>query len=308
MVTDPAIGFKHAFVTGATGIVGIPLCRALVRAGVSVTAFSRNLTPDVLPEEVVHVRGSILDKDALVRAAEGADVVFHVAAAVHGSASDYAEFKEVNVTGTENAIQAARTNGAKLVHVSTVNVEAFRSGELNDDYASTKARAEELVSEAVEAGLDAVIIRPATVFGNDKGRAGLIVDRLLAETLKVLPAPSRKISPVWSEDLARALVSAARIGESGRVYTIAGPTISTGDFVKKVCESGGLQEPYVLIPAWIFAVPLQVAWWLRNVTRWTPPVSVESLLTGSVHDGSESAQDLNFEYSSIAQIFGSTVS
>ncbi len=308
MVTNPSKSIKRAFVTGATGIVGLPLCRELVSMGVRVTAYSRSATEFEFPDGVDAVSGDILDVGSMISAADGCDVIFHVAAAVHGSATDYAEFKEVNVTGTVNAIQAARANGAKLVHVSTVNVEAFRSGDLNDDYASTKARAEELVSEAVDTGLDAVIIRPATVFGNEQGKAGLLVDRLLAGTLKFLPAPSRKISPVWSGDLARALVGAARVGESGRVYTIAGPTLSTGDFVKKVCESGGFQEPYVSIPAWIFAVPLQVAWWLRKTTRWTPPVSVESLLTGSVHNGSVSARELNFEYSSIAQMFGSTVS
>jgi nucleoside-diphosphate-sugar epimerase len=308
MITKPSTSIKRAFVTGATGIVGLPLCRELVSDGVRVTAYSRSASEFDFPDGVDVVSGDILDVSSMVSAAEGCDVIFHVAAAVHGSASDYAEFKEVNATGTENAIQTARANGAKLVHVSTVNVEAFQSGDLNDDYASTKARAEELVSEAVATELDAVIIRPATVFGNEQGKAGLLVDRLLAGTLKFLPAPSRKISPVWSGDLARALVGAARVGESGRVYTIAGPTLSTGDFVKKVCESGGFQKPYVSIPAWIFAVPLQVAWWLRKTTRWTPPVSVESLLSGSVHDGSESALTLNFEYSSIEQIFRSAAS
>jgi dihydroflavonol-4-reductase len=308
MVTNPSMSIKRAFVTGATGIVGLPLCRELVSAGIRVTAYSRSAAEFEFPDEVDAVSGDILDVGSMVSAADGCDVIFHVAAAVHGSASDYSEFQKVNVTGTENAIQAARANGAKLVHVSTVNVEAFRSGDLKDDYASTKARAEELVSEAVDAGLEAVIVRPASVFGNEQGKAGLLVDRLLVGTLKVLPAPSRNISPVWSGDLARALVSAARVGESGRVYTIAGPTVSTGDFVKKVCDTGGFQEPYMSLPAWIFAVPLQAAWWLRKVTRWTPPVSVESLLSGSVHDGSESALALNFEYSSIEQIFRSAAS
>lgn len=307
MTTTPFMSIKNAFVTGATGIVGLPLCSELVSMGIRVTAYSRSATELEFPEGIDVVSGDILDAHSMVSAAEGCDVVFHLAAAVHGSATNHAGFKEVNVTGTVNAIRAARVNDAKLIHVSTVNVEAFRSGDLNDDYSSTKARAEDLVSEAVDTGLEALIIRPATVFGTEKGQAGFIVDRLLTGKLKVLPAPSRKISPVWSVDLARALVSAARVGELGKVYTIAGPTLSTGEFVKTVCENSGLMKPFVSIPAWIFAIPLQVAWWLRKATRWTPPVSVESLLTGSVHDGSASSQELDFEYSSIAKIFGSAV-
>ena len=304
MVTNPAIGFKHAFVTGATGIVGVPLCRALVRAGVSVTAFSRNLTPDALPEEVVHVSGSILDGDAVAAAAKGANVVFHVAAAVHGSASTYSDFESVNVTGTENVIDAALESGANLVHVSTVNVKGFRAGALRDSYAETKSVAEELVMEAVDDGLTASIVRPATVFGNELGRAGLLVDRLLAGSLRVLPAPSRRISPVWSEDLAKALILAAADDHSGRVFTVAGPTVSTGEFVKSVTGAADTRGVMLSIPAGMFSVPLQLAWWLRKVTRWTPPVSVESLMNGSAHDGAVAASELGFQYTDINEIFG----
>lgn len=304
MVTDPAIGFKHAFVTGATGIVGVPLCRALVRAGVSVTAFSRNLAPGALPEEVVHVSGSILDGDAVAAAAEGANVVFHVAAAVHGSASTYSDFESVNVTGTENVIDAALESGANLVHVSTVNVEGFRAGTLRDSYAETKSVAEELVMEAVDDGLTASIVRPATVFGNELGRAGLLVDRLLAGSLRVLPAPSRRISPVWSGDLAKALILAAADDHSGRVFTVAGPTVSTGEFVKSVTGAAHTRGVMLSIPAGMFSVPLQLAWWLRKVTRWTPPVSVESLMNGSAHDGAVAASELGFQYTDINEIFG----
>ena len=306
MVTDPSIGFKHAFVTGATGIVGVQLCRALVRAGVSVTAFSRNLNPGVLPDEVVHVKGSILNEDALAAAAEGADVVFHVAAAVHGSATTYSDFERVNVTGTENVIDAALELGANLVHVSTVNVVGFRAGTLRDSYAETKSVAEELVMEAVEDGLTASIVRPATVFGNESGRAGLLVDRLLAGSLRVLPAPSRRISPVWSGDLAKALILAAADDHSGRVFAVAGPTVSTGEFVKSVTVAADIRGVMLSIPAGMFSVPLQLAWWLRKVTRWTPPVSVESLMNGSAHDGAVAASELGFQYTDISEIFGVT--
>jgi nucleoside-diphosphate-sugar epimerase len=306
MVTDPVIGFKHAFVTGATGIVGVPLCRALVRAGVRVTAFSRNPAIGVLPKEVIHVKGSILDRDALDVAAEGADVVFHVAAAVHGSASTYSDFERVNVTGTENVIDAALEFEANLVHVSTVNVEGFRAGTLRDSYAETKSVAEELVMEAVDDGMTASIVRPATVFGNEVGRAGLLVDRLLAGSLKVLPAPSRRISPVWAGDLAQALILAADNDHSGRVFTVAGPTVSTGEFVKSVTTAAGTRRVKLSIPASIFSVPLQLAWWLRKLSRWTPPVSVESLMNGSAHDGAIAASQLGFQYTDINDIFGVT--
>jgi len=295
--------FKHAFVTGATGIVGVALCRKLIEAGIQVTAYSRGTSASRLPEGVQHVQGDILDRAGLVAGANGADVIFHLAAAVHGSASTYAEFEQMNVVGTQNSIHAASEAGAKLVHVSTVNVAAFRRGDLADSYAATKSRAEEFVVEAVAIGLVAVIVRPATVFGSEQGRAGLIVDRLLAGSLKVLPAPSRRISPVWSDDLAVALISAAEIGVTGRTYTVAGPTILTGEFVKSVARAAQVRGPLLSIPALVFAVPLQIAWWTKALTRWTPTVSVESLMNGSTHDGSVAAAELGFSYTPISEIF-----
>lgn len=303
MVTDPSMRFKHAFVTGATGIVGVALCRKLIEVGVQVTGYSRGSSADRLPAGVQHVDGDLLDRAGLVAGGAGADVIFHAAAAVHGSATTYDEFEQMNVVGTKNAIHAASEIGAKLIHVSTVNVEGFRSGDLRDPYAATKSHAEELVIEAVENGLDAVIVRPATVFGSESGRAGLLVERLLGGSLKVLPAPSRRISPVWSEDLGMALIRAAKVGVSGKTYTIAGPTLSTGGFVEQICAAAGLKKPLVSIPAFLFAVPLQLAWWSKAVTRWTPPVSVESLMNGSIHNGAEAARELGFSYTPIGDIF-----
>lgn len=303
MVADPPMRFKRAFVTGATGIVGVPLCKKMAGMDVQVTAYSRTAGDFDLPSGVSHVQGDILDPVALAKAAIGADVIFHLAAAVHGSASTHAGFERMNVAGTGNVIRTARDIGARLVHVSTVNVDGFRHGVLTDSYATTKARAEELVLDAAGAGLDAVIVRPATVFGSEPGRAGLVADRLLSGSLKVLPAPSRMISPVWAGDLAEALVKAAELGVTGQTYTVAGPVMSTGEFVESVSESAGVSPPRFSIPAWAITVPLQLAWWGRGITRWTPPVSVETVRSGSVHDGRAAASELGFKYTPISEIF-----
>lgn len=303
MVTDPPNRIKYALVTGATGIVGYPLCRHLADAGARVTAYSRSLENFTPYESVSHVSGDILDADALKAAATGCDVIFHVAAAVHGSASGYDEFRRINVDGTANVVALAEELTVKLVHVSTVNVAGYQSGELTDAYAATKSDAEDIVREAIGNGLDGVIVRPATVFGSEKGRAGLLVDRLFAGSLKILPAPSRKISPVWAQDLCRALIGAANSTVSNETITVAGPSMTTGQFVDSVCAAAGIRKPLMPIPAWLFAIPLQLAWWSKGFSRWTPPVSVESLMNGSVHDGREAAEILGFEYTPISEIF-----
>jgi uncharacterized protein YbjT (DUF2867 family) len=184
-----------------------------------------------------------------------------------------------------------------------VNVEGFRIGELTDYYSSTKSQAEDVIDDAVAGGLDAVMIRPATIFGNNAGRAGMIVDRILRGSLSVLPGSSRLISPVWVDDLVSALINAVDLGQNARTYTVAGPTMKTSDFVRSICTLVGVSPPLVSVPSWTLVLPLQVAWWSKGITRWVPPVSVESLKHDSVYDGEKAASDLRFIYTPLTEIF-----
>ncbi|MEC9293740.1 MAG: NAD-dependent epimerase/dehydratase family protein [Chloroflexota bacterium] len=296
-------GFKHAFVTGATGIVGSRLCERLSELGIRVTAYSRTASRRKHLEGVSYVYGDVRDPETLMFASQNVDVIFHLASSGHNSYKTFEEYRDVNVKGTENVAELAGTLGAKLIHVSTVNVEGFRSGELKDSYAHTKSQAEDLIHAAVAGGLDAVIMRPATVFGNSVGRAGMIVDRILKGSLNVLPAPARLVSPVWVDDLASALINAVDLGQKGQTYTVAGPTIKTSDFVKSVCTLVGASSPLIWIPSWVLVPLIRLAWWSRRIIRWAPPVSVESIKNDSVYDGRQAASDLRFIYTPLCEIF-----
>ncbi len=73
---------KQALVTGATGFVGSHLVQVLVEAGVGVRALVRP-TSDTRNLQALGIRrieSSLEDEAGLARAAEGADVVYHLAA------------------------------------------------------------------------------------------------------------------------------------------------------------------------------------------------------------------------------------
>ena len=131
----------------------------------------------------------------------------------------------------------------------------------------------------------------------------MIVDRILDRSLKILPAPSRMISPVWSFDLAAALIKATEVGRIGYTYTIAGPTRTTSDFVSFVSKTTGTSLSILSIPVWIARIPLQLAWWCKALTRWTPPISIESLTSHSIQDGLQAARELVFNYTPLSEIF-----
>ncbi|HSB55915.1 MAG TPA: NAD-dependent epimerase/dehydratase family protein, partial [Gemmatimonadales bacterium] len=93
-----------ALVTGATGFVGSHLAEALRRRGDDVTVLVRSprKAEALAPLGVRFVAGDLHDRDALARAAEGQDEVYHVAGVV--AARSEAEFLRANRDGTANLV------------------------------------------------------------------------------------------------------------------------------------------------------------------------------------------------------------
>ena len=81
------INFKKALVTGGAGFIGSHLVEALVAAECGVTVLDNlssgsrsNIEP--LKDRIRFHQGDIRQKDILEEAAEGCDVIFHLAAVV----------------------------------------------------------------------------------------------------------------------------------------------------------------------------------------------------------------------------------
>src|SRR5688500_6441445 len=117
---------QQVFVTGGSGFVGRTLLAELGRRGIPARALARSDAPAnavaALGAEVA--RGDLDDVAAMTAGMKGCDVVVHAAAHVkeHGTRD---EFFRGNVTGTENALAAARAAGVtRFVHVGTEAVLA----------------------------------------------------------------------------------------------------------------------------------------------------------------------------------------
>ena len=104
----------HILVTGGAGFIGSFIVDELVRRGHKVRIFD-NLTeqvhtaggpPDYLNAEAEFIRGDIRDRDALAKALQGIEAVFHKAAAVGVGQSQYEikHYVDVNIGGTANLL------------------------------------------------------------------------------------------------------------------------------------------------------------------------------------------------------------
>lgn len=181
----------RALVTGGGGFLGSAIVRRLVARGDQVRSLARGEYPELAALGVECVRGNLADPDggAIARAAEGMDVVFHVAA-LAGVGGPPEIYQVVNVDGTRHVVQACRTQRVpKLVFTSTPSVvhdQRGIEGGTEDlpypdrylaPYPASKADAEVMVLAANGPGLATVALRPHLMLGPGDPH---LVPRLLA--------------------------------------------------------------------------------------------------------------------------------
>ncbi|MHB8624648.1 MAG: NAD-dependent epimerase/dehydratase family protein [Aggregatilineales bacterium] len=168
---------KLALVTGATGAIGPALVNHLAANGYTVRTYSRHSpAPNVLLPGVEHLQGDINDAEALSRALNGVDVVFHLAALLHienPPPQMTSLYQAVNITGTQHVVSLSRQAGVKrLVYFSTVKVYGIHQRQPVDEdtplspktfYAQTKLQGEQVVRAAQ--GLETVVLRLSAVYG-----------------------------------------------------------------------------------------------------------------------------------------------
>jgi nucleoside-diphosphate-sugar epimerase len=170
---------ERVLITGAGGFIGSHLAADQHRRGRRVVAL------DLDPERVAHlerigqfeiVRADLTDPEVALRAVEGVDTIFHLAAIHLGSRTSEADHWRVNVEGVRGLVHAAREAGVpRFVHCSTVGVHGRVEDPPADEdspcrpelaYERTKLAGEAVVQAAFrDHDFPAVIIRPVWVYG-----------------------------------------------------------------------------------------------------------------------------------------------
>ena len=236
-------------VTGANGLVGAAVCRALAERSAQVRAVVRRPgTAPVLDGVTEHVGDA-------AAALGGADAVVTT---VHPMGSDRDEQHRVGVEGTARLARAARDAGVeRLVHVSTAGVYDRSAGlgdlaedaallpEGSGDYPDTKNAADVALAEV--GGLTTVLVRPPAI----AGAAGTSVWNTLRPQAFV--DGDRSVNPAksWAwvhvEDLAAMLadlaVGAIATSDDPEQGPVAGGTTPVGEAV-------GISPEWTDEPVW----------------------------------------------------------
>jgi dihydroflavonol-4-reductase len=251
-----------AAVLGASGHLGAHLCRVLLREGERVRAVVRKTSRlealDALPVE--RAFGDLLDPpEVLSRALSGCRAVYLIGAPTDGSP----EGARTIVTGTRNALTAARTAGAERVvytsSIVTVGYSADPAVVLDErsstctpatPYHTAKWQAEQAVLEFThKTGFPVVVVNPATIIGSLDYRVTPSTAPLARCLSRGLPvAPTGGVTVVHAEDVARGHLLAMRHGRPGERYILGGDRVALPEYFRTICRICDQSPPRVALP------------------------------------------------------------
>lgn len=311
---------NKVFVTGAGGFLGKALCRFLRSVDIDVVGFARGDYPELEQMGVLMVKGDISDKQSLLGAMKGADLVFHVAskAGVWGTKESYFN---ANVSGTENVIHACQAlNINRLVYTSTPSVTFAGIDENGIDeshpyathflnfYALSKAIAEEKILTANSAALKTLALRPHLIWGpGDPHLVPRVLQRAKAGRLKLVGKTDKLVDTIYIDNavyahlLAAVNLSQAESSGAGKAYFISNDQpILMAEMLNKILACQGLKPIVARIPAPLaYLIGAALEWvYLKLKIEQEPPITrfvARQLSTSHYFDISAAKKDLGYQ-------------
>ena len=260
-------------VTGATGFTGGHLAATLARRGETVRALVRPKSrarfdrSPLASAGVQPVEGDLADRDSVTRAADGVDVVYHIAATYREAGQPDSAYRAINVDGTRNLLDAARLGGVRrLVHCSTGGVHghiahppASEDAPFNpgDIYQDTKLEAEQLARQfGLDTGFDVVVARPIGIYGPGDTRFLRMFRGLARGNFPMLGPGQAFYHLTYIDDLVEGFrLCGEHPAAANRTYILAGGEVTTlNELIRIVAEVAGVRPPGLhlpVLPVWV---------------------------------------------------------
>lgn len=210
---------RIAAVTGATGIVGQRIVELLLGENFKVRVLTRK--PHYAPNFAVKgnleiVNGDLCNPVMLDKLVRGVDWLFHCAAELNNEAV----MEAVNVTGTQNLIEAAKKANIEIFcHMSSVGVIGSTAGTLADEttecqplniYELTKYQAEQFVL-LNPCAKHTMILRPTNVVSETKpGPLAYVIYNSPKNRLKLFLKGQERAHLIHAKDVAAATIFCAK--------------------------------------------------------------------------------------------------
>lgn len=248
-------------VTGGGGFLGTAIVKKLSSDGHDIISYSRGHYAHLNELGVTHYQGNLSQLPTLLKAMEGCQAVFHVAAKA-GIWGDYQGFYEANVTGTENILRACKHLAIPhLIYTSTPSVIYHKGGiegadetlpypnEFEAAYPETKAIAEQMVLQANSSQIKTIALRPHLIWGpGDHHFLPRLLKRAKAGKLKFLGNEPLLVDCVYIDNAAEAHILAWKALKNnpqacGKAYFITqNQPIPIQDLVNGILQAAEVPE------------------------------------------------------------------
>ncbi len=255
-------------VTGASGFLGNVLVRELLKKGQKVSALLRSTSKrePLAGMDVAIFEGDVLDIDSLYKAFTNIDTVYHTAGFITILDGQKERIHKINVEGTRNVISACKKMKVRrLIFTSSITAmqESLNGTKVDEKipfsvngkksfYDISKAVSSMDVLEAVDNGLDAVILCPTGIIGPYDFNITPMTQFFLDYLDKKF---SIKISGAYDfvdvRDVAIGHILANEKGTKGQIYILSGQKITMDELLTFLEKETGIMMPRYNVPVGI---------------------------------------------------------
>ncbi|MBM3632220.1 MAG: NAD(P)-dependent oxidoreductase [Alphaproteobacteria bacterium] len=234
---------KKAIVFGGSGFIGSHVVDALTKEGIQTTVF--DIVPSAyLNKNQIFIQGDILDSEAVCRAIEGQDYVYHLAGQpdIEIGFQEPQRTLELNIVGTTNILEACRYHKVeRFLFASTIYVYSNAGG-----FYRVSKQACELIIEEYQKNYNVnyTILRYGSLYGPRADDNNLIhrilKQAILEKKIEIGYSPDEKRDYIHVYDAARMSVDLLAPEHMNTHVMLTGhQPITRGDLLAMICEMLG---------------------------------------------------------------------
>jgi len=256
------------FITGVTGLLGRHVAQLFSEVGYEIIALIRNKKVDQsrFKHDIKICYGDLLDICSIPGNLHGAEIIIHCAADTSMFARKNQRQEQINITGLQNLIAAAKkANVKKFIHISSANTIGF-GGSANPaneaiklatasfrlPYINTKIAGEEiLLNEYKKNNFPVVILNPTFMLGPQDYHIGSGKLIMAAIKRKIFFYPTGGKNIVDVRDVARAILNAVNGGKTGNNYLICNENLTYKEIFTIACRYANVPAPKYRLPYFI---------------------------------------------------------
>lgn len=275
-------------VTGGTGFTGSRLVEYLIDKGHEVTVLDNQegLLYDHLVKKGANIiLGSVTDRETVKKCLDGAEGVFHLAAAFRQINATKKTYRDVNIEGTRILCEESiKKPLKKFVYCSTQGVHGDVKNPPGDEdspvvpadyYQYTKYEGEKVVREFASKGLKSVIIRPTAIYGPGDPERFLYLFRFAKKGRFFVFGKGKALyHPVYIDNLNDGFYLAFDSSKiNAEAYIIADEEYFTiKELVKKIGRSMNIKVKFIHLPFFPLYIAATVCEFICMPFKIPPPL------------------------------------